>query len=119
MAETLFDKYGGFETFTQVVTKFYQKILDNEQVEHYFSNTNMDSLIAHQTNFLAKVLGGPYKYEGRHLKTVHAPFNITAAVFSEVADLLEEALDEGGVEEADIAIILSAVSGLQDKIVSS
>jgi len=119
MAETLFDKYGGFDTFTQVVTRFYQKVLDNEQLQGYFAATNMERLISHQTNFLSKVLGGPDRYQGLDLKAAHASLKITVADFNEVAELLEEALDEGGVEQADIVTIISAVAGLQDQIVSA
>ena len=37
MAETLFDKYGGFETFSVVVKNFYQKILDFKFDFYYFN----------------------------------------------------------------------------------
>lgn len=117
MAETLFDKYGGFDTFSAVVTSFYQKVLGSDQVAHYFSGVKMERLIRHQTNFLSKVLGGPDRYEGRDLKTVHASLNITAPDFNEVADLLEETLVEASVEEDDIATILIAFASFQDEIV--
>lgn len=119
MANTLFDKYGGFDTFSAVVKSFYQKILDNDQIEHYFRGINMERLIAHQTNFISKVLGGPDRYEGRDLKTVHSTLNISLPDFNEVAELLEEALEEAGVESNDIALIISTVASLQDEIVGS
>ena len=46
MAETLFDKYGGFTTFSTVVSNFYQKILDSEQLAGYFDGVNMERLMA-------------------------------------------------------------------------
>lgn len=119
MSETLFDKYGGFETFTKVVTNFYKKVLDNEQVEHYFNGVNIDRLIAHQTNFISTALGGPDRYQGKDIKAVHAPLKITLPDFSEVAELLEESLEDGGVSEEDIETILAIVSSLQDQIVSN
>lgn len=118
MASTLFDKYGGFSTFSTIVSNFYQKVLDSEQLEPYFSGIDMDSLMNHQTNFLAKALGGPDQYKGRNLKAVHAQLNISLPDFEEVVELLAEALDEGGVEAADIESIVSVVTSLQDKIVN-
>lgn len=117
MSETLFDKYGGFNTFSAVVSSFYQKVLDSDQLAHYFENVNMDKLMNHQTNFLSKALGGPDQYEGRDLKKVHARFEITLPDFQEVAELLAESLDEGGVEAEDVKTIISVVGGLQDQIV--
>ena len=52
MNTTLYDKYGGFETFSTVVRNFYQKILDSEELAPYFDNVNMEKLMSHQTNFI-------------------------------------------------------------------
>ena len=119
MAETLFDKYGGFDTFSAVVKSFYQKVLDSDQVEHYFHGINMERLMTHQTNFISKVLGGPDRYEGLDMKQAHAKLNITLPDFNEVAELLEEVLEEAGVEAVDVKTILSAVASLQDQIVTA
>lgn len=118
MAESLFEKYGGFDTFTQVVSNFYQKVLDSEELEHYFRGVNMDSLMAHQTNFIAKALGGPDAYEGRDLRQAHINLDITIPHFQEVAELLEESLEEVGVESDDVVSIIQLVGSLQDQIVT-
>ncbi|MEE8058896.1 MAG: group 1 truncated hemoglobin [Pseudomonadales bacterium] len=118
MIETLFDKYGGFTTFSALVTNFYQKVLDSDQLAPYFEGVDMDSLMTHQTNFLAKALGGPDKYDGRDLVKAHARFNISLLNFQEVVELLEESLEEGGVESEDINTIISLVNNLQSQIVN-
>ncbi|EPJ51562.1 MAG: hypothetical protein OFPI_17180 [Osedax symbiont Rs2] len=117
MPDTLFNKYGGFETFSAIASNFYKKVLDSEQIEHYFRDIDINRLISHQTNFLAKALGGPDKYKGRDLALAHANMNISSADFNEVVELLEDALEEAGVEDADIAIILSVIGGLKQQIV--
>ena len=117
MSETLFDKYGGFETFSAVFNNFYRKVLDSEKIAHYFEGINIERLISHQTNFLARVLGGPDKYNGRNLAEAHKGMNITLPDFVEVAELLEESLEEEGVEAQDIKLIIKTVAELQDQIV--
>jgi len=119
MSETLYDKYGGFDTFSTVVSNFYQKILDSEELAPYFDNVNMEKLMSHQTSFISTALGGPEKYTGLDLRKAHAPFDITIPHFQEVVELLEESLDEAGVEEKDITSIISIVENLMDQIVSS
>lgn len=118
MTDNLFDKNGGFDTFSAVVKSFYQKVLDNEQLEHYFTGVNMDRLISHQTNFISRVLGGPDNYVGSDLKAAHASFKITTAGFNLVAELLEEALEEADVEE-DISQVISKITALKDSMVSA
>ncbi|NQZ86179.1 MAG: group 1 truncated hemoglobin [Colwellia sp.] len=119
MENTLYDKYGGFDTFSMVVSNFYQKVLDSEELAPYFEDVNMEKLMSHQTNFIAVALGGPEKYTGLDLKTVHAPYKITVPHFLEVAELLEESLEEASVEEKDISTIMTLISGLMDQIVAS
>lgn len=118
MADTLFDKYGGFDTLSAVVANFYDKVLDSDALKHYFENTNMERLMGHQTKFIAKALGGPDEYKGGNLKAVHARFNITNDHFDEVVELMGEALEEAGVEEQDIGLIAHTVNSLRDQIVA-
>jgi hemoglobin len=116
---TLYDKYGGFDTFSAVVGNFYHKILDSEELSPYFESVNMEKLMSHQTQFIATALGGPDKYANVDLQAVHSRYNITVPHFIEVVELLEESLAEASVEPADIATIITLVSGLMDQIASS
>ena len=119
MTQSLFDKYGGYPTFSAVVKVFYQKVLDNEHLSPYFEGIRMEKLISHQTNFISNVLGGPDKYDGRDLAAVHENLKIPHQHFLEVAELLEESLEESGVEEPDIKTIINYIGTLEEKIVSS
>lgn len=114
--ETLFDKYGGFPTFSDLVSKFYDKVLDSDNLAPYFEGVNMENLLSHQTNFLAKALGGPDKYAGRDLTKAHARFKITTTDFGEVAELLQETLEEGGVSDEDVKTIITTVASLKGDI---
>ncbi|KGJ91777.1 group I truncated hemoglobin [Colwellia psychrerythraea] len=116
---SLYDKYGGFDTFSMVVGNFYQKILDSEELAPYFETVNMERLMSHQTQFIATALGGPDKYARVDLRAVHAPYKITVPHFHEVVELLEESLDEASVEQEDISSIITLISGLMDQIATS
>lgn len=116
--QSLFDKYGGFATLNQLTRLFYQKLLDSPQVAHYFSGIDIPTLAEHQTNFLATALGGPAVYTGTELKTAHVGLMITNEDFNEVAELLEECLEELDVEPADIKSIIAIVASYKEQIVS-
>ena len=117
MSDTLFEKYGGFATIGDVVHSFYEKIMDTESLEHYFWDVDMNRLMAHQTDFLAMVLGGPSNYSGRSLKEAHRHLKITVEDFLTVAELLEEALEEAGMEDQDIEMVIGIVASTKDDIV--
>ena len=115
---TLYDKYGGFATVNRLVQAFYGKVAESENLAPYFEGVDIQKLMDHQTKFFSEILGGPVKYTGRELKGAHAKLGITEDAFSEVAELLEETLEDMNVEDADIKTIMEIVDGLKADIVT-
>ena len=109
MNESLFNKYGGFSTVGKLVHSFYEKVLDTDQLLHYFRGIDMERLIRHQTDFLCLILGGPVHYTGKDLRQAHVRMNITEEDFDLVAELLEEALEECNIEYGDIDMIMALI----------
>jgi hemoglobin len=114
----LFDKYGGFSTISAVVHKFYEKIGNTPKLDHYFSNADMAALIDHQTKFLSMVLGGPNQYTGRTLGAAHSFLKIKGEDFDLVGEILQETLEESGVEAADVGLIMGVVVSVKNDIVA-
>ena len=57
---SLFDKYGGVPTITEVVRSFLQKCAGSyPDFKHYFENIDMDKLIMHQIEFISYAMGKP------------------------------------------------------------
>lgn len=115
---TLYDKYGGFATVSKLVQEFYNKVAESEELAPYFAGVDTQQLIDHQTKFFSDILGGPVKYTGKELKIVHASMGITEEAFAEVADLLEETLEDMDVEEGAIETIMEIVAGVKSDIIS-
>lgn len=102
MARTIFERYGGFAKISQVVSSFYDKILDSPLTSPYFAETDMKRLIDHQTKFISSVMGGPASYTYDHVERVHARLGITEEAFLEAIDLLSETLEDFEFESDDI-----------------
>ena len=115
---TLYEKYGGFATVSKLVQAFYGKVAESEELAPYFEGVEVQELIDHQTKFFSDILGGPVKYTGKELKSVHDLMGITEEAFSEVADLLEETLEDMDVEEDDIETIMAIVGGVKTDIIN-
>ena len=116
---TLYDKYGGFATVNKLVQTFYGKVAESEDLAPYFEGVDVQNLMDHQTKFFSEILGGPVNYTGRQLKSVHARIAITEEAFSEVADLLEETLEDMDVEEDDIETIMEIIGRVKPDIVTA
>ena len=117
MAQTLFDRYGGFAVVSRIVSAFYDRVLESPMLAPLFDNTDMRRLVDHQTKFMASLLGGPVSYSNEHLERVHAHLNITDAAFSEVVALLRETFEDFEMDESDIALVINEILGRKHHIV--
>lgn len=49
MSETLYDRLGGRDAIAAVVDRFYDRMLADETVAHFFEDVDMQRQRAHQT----------------------------------------------------------------------
>jgi len=118
MSDTnLYEKYGGFAVVSKLVHEFYDRLRRTPELDVYFGHIDMPRLINHQTRFMSQVLGGPANYSGRELGEAHARFRITVEHFDLVAEILEETLEDGGMEDDDVESIMDIVAGTREVIV--
>ena len=78
---------------------FYKKILADESINHFFTNTDIKTQAAKQKAFLAYAFGAPLPYTGKNMRDAHAHMNITEAHFNSVAGHLATTLKELNVEQ--------------------
>ncbi len=114
---TLYDRLGGQEAIGAVVDEFYDRVLADDQLVHYFDDVDMTKQRAHQTQFLSAVAGGPVEYDGDDMRTAHEHLEINRADFGAIATHLEAALESFDVDREDIDAVLEAVGSYEDDIV--
>ncbi|MEJ8547095.1 group 1 truncated hemoglobin [Brevibacillus borstelensis] len=113
---TFFEKYGGEETISKVVDYFYDLVLANDTVNHFFAGTDMEKQRRHQTKFISFALGGPNQYSGLSMAKAHEEMNLQPVHFDAIVGHLRAALAHFGVSERDIADALSKVESLREDI---
>lgn len=118
MAHSLFEKYGGFGSISRVVMDFYDALLDSDEVGPYFEDSDLKSLIDHQTKFVSSLLGGPASFSDAHLKAAHAPLNIPPAHFDEMKLVLADTLAAHGFAPEDIETVLAAIEARRGVVVA-
>ncbi|WP_372572824.1 group I truncated hemoglobin [Ruegeria jejuensis] len=118
MAQSIYEKHGGFKTVSRVVLQFYEMVLDSEEIGHHFDDVDMPRLIDHQTKFISSLLGGPASFSDDRLEVVHRTLGITHGDFDEVARLLGQALLEHGMPQGDVDTALAAVEAKRSVIVT-
>jgi hemoglobin len=118
VAQTIYEKYGGFAGISRVVLDFYDKVLDSDEIGDYFDGVDMKRLVDHQTKFIAYVTGGPADFSDSRLQQVHAHLNISGDDFEEMKRLLAETLREHNYAEADVKTVIGAIEERRTAIVA-
>lgn len=110
---SLYEKLGGENAIDAAVNLFYDKVLADERISHFFTNTDMERQRLHQKMFLTYAFGGMPGYTGKSMREAHAPLvkklGLNDSHFDAVMENLGAALVELNVpqelvaEAADIA----------------
>ncbi|MFA9428182.1 group 1 truncated hemoglobin [Natronorubrum sp. A-ect3] len=119
MSNTLYDRLGGQEAIAAVVDRFYDRVVADERVAHYFDDVDMQRQQAHQTQFLSAVAGGPVDYTGADMAAAHDGLEITKPDFDAIVTHLESTLKEFEIDPDDRNGVLAAVGEYEDAIVTA
>ena len=118
MAQTVFERVGGFMVVRKIVSAFYESVLDSPLVQRHFAEVSMPRLIDHQTQFISQLLGGPVRISDETLQHAHARLRITPQEFEEIGRLLRKTLEEAGLDSEDIEFVMREVRRREPLIVT-
>jgi hemoglobin len=113
---TLYEEIGGAPALHAAVTLFYEKVLADGRIAHFFAGVNMARQAAAQERFLASVLQGTAQDPAGYMHRAHRRLELNDSHFDAVAEHLAATLNELGVAGALVEQIMGAVGGLRDAV---
>lgn len=116
---TIYQRIGGEAAISAAVERFYERVVADPTLSHFFTGVSMPRLKAHQFVFMSQALGGPKQYSGASMRDAHSKLAIEQSHFESVAFHLVETLRELGVPEDIIGQIAGAVTPLSAQIVNT
>ena len=116
---SLYARLGEQVGIRTAVDDFYERVVGDPELAHFFEGIDLPQLRRHQTALLVQVTGGPVEYSGRELAAGHAGLGIGPADFDRVVGHLVATLTGLGVSEQDIAAVGAALSAHRDDIVTA
>lgn len=117
--QTLYERLGGEDAIGTVVERFYERLTNDERVAHFFEDIDVQRQIAHQTQFISAVTGGPVEYTGDEMAAAHDHLDIDEEDFEIVAAHLDESLAEFDVDDRDRENVMAEIASYEDDIVST
>ena len=113
---TLFEKIGGIKAVNAAVDIFYAKVLCDESVKHFFTQTDMKRQSGKLKAFLAYAFGAPMNYTGKKMRTAHAQMVISETQFNAVAGHLVTTLKELKVSQNLIDEVVVIALSVKDDV---
>lgn len=68
---SLYERIGGEPAINAAVDKFYEKVLADERIKHFFEGVDTAKLNRMQKGFLTFAFGGPANYSGKGMEAAH------------------------------------------------
>ena len=113
---TLFERLGGKPAVEAAVDKFYDKVLADDRIKHFFEGVDMPRQRGHQKLFLTYAFGGIPEYPGKNMRAAHQhmvdDLGLADEHFDAVVENLAATLKEMGVADD----LITEVAGVAESI---
>lgn len=117
---TLYDRLGGEPAIDAAVDLFYDKVLADSRINHFFTDTDMARQRGHQKMFLSFAFGGMPNYSGKGMRAAHAPLverlGLNDSHFDAVVENLAASLSQLGVSDALIGEVAAVAESIRDDV---
>jgi hemoglobin len=113
----LYARLGGEAGFQAITAALAARIATDGRVGPLFADTDMEAFKANFATYLGQLCGGPARYRGPDMKTVHTGLAITDAQFDAMIEDLGAALEARGAAPADRAALMARMLALRGDIV--
>ena len=107
---SIYSQMGGDEFLESAIERFYEKVLADDSIKHFFDGVDMERLRSTQKTFLGYAFGGPMIYSGRAMRDAHRHLSLTDEHFQAVMRHLEDTLRELGTRD-DLVEAAIAIAG--------
>lgn len=116
--DSLYDDLGGTDGIRKIVDAEMVYHLKNPRIKAQFDETDIDHLKGQLVIFICQVTGGPCKFTGHDLRTVHKRMHLTDADFNSSVEDMQHAMDDLGIAYATQNRLLARLAPFEREVVT-
>lgn len=116
--DSLYRDLGGKEKIELFTNDFVDILLQDPRIKDFFKDTNIPRLKMLLAEQFISLAGGPVKYSGADMKSVHTGLNIRNADFNALAEDLQIAMDRAKVPFFTQNRLIALLAPMQRDIVT-
>lgn len=114
----LFERIGGMGAVNAAVDIFYNKVIGDVRIKHFFDGVDLEKQSGKMKMFLAYAFGAPMKYDGKSMRESHAHMKLTEEHFTAVAEHLVDTLKELNVPQELIDEVVQVALSVKDDVLN-
>jgi hemoglobin len=118
MSESLYVRIGGKPALEAAVDRFYERVLADDRISHFFRSVDMEGQRKKQKRFLAYAFGANENWGGKSMREAHAHLKLTEEHFGAVAGHLQGTLEDLGVAPNLIAEVMAIAASTHDDVLN-
>ncbi len=116
---TDYERLGGEEGLRVVIEDFMARVFADDMIGFLFEGKPKRRIVEMELRLAVEQLGGPKPYTGRSMKEAHRRSPILGGHFARRRKILQNTLEDHGVDEDVIARWLGHVDGLRDEVLGA
>ena len=118
---TVYEQLGGAAAVEAAVDIFYNKVIADPRISHWFEGMDMTAQRKKQSAFLTQAFGGPAAYSGKDMVAAHTKLvekGLGDMDFDAVAEHLRTTLEGLGVAPELVATVGKAVESMRAPVLN-
>lgn len=117
-ADLLYNDLGGTDGIRKIVDAEMVYHLKNPWIKAQFDETDIDHLKGQLVIFICQLAGGPCKFTGHDLRTVHKGMHLTNADFNSSVEDMQQAMDDLGIPYSTQNRLLARLAPFEHEVVT-
>jgi hemoglobin len=117
--DTLFQQLGGKPGLVQLTDDFMDRLLADPRMNPFFRDIDQAKFKSQLADQLCEVSGGPCKFKGKDMKTVHAGQDVTRSNFNALVEVLQQSMDARGIAFTTQNKLLAQLAPMHRDIVNA
>ena len=116
--DSLYQGLGGKEGINKIVSTLIPLVLADDRIKASFDGVDLKNLAMRLEQQFCELAGGPCKYGGKDMVTIHDGLNITNAQFNALAEDLQIAMERNKVPSSVSNRLVAKLAPMQREIVT-
>jgi hemoglobin len=117
--DSIYQAFGGQPGLVKLMDDFVPRLMADPRLQPFFKDTNLTNLKEQLVSQLCMVSGGPCKYAGADMKSVHADFEIRKGDFNALVEVLQQAMDAQGIAFRTQNRLLARLAPMHREIINT